>query len=237
MKRLPLLLCIFLAFCVASGCAHNPKDEKTARQLADEGMKEFQDKDYKKSIDAFEQLRDWYPFSKYTILADLKIADAYFNMKKYQEAVSAYETFERLHPRNEAVPSVIYRIGVCHYNQLDTIDRDQTPAKKAIEAFTRLQNQFPESEYAEKAETPLQECRKSLADHELYVGRFYFKSKHYEAALARFQTVVEQYPEVGDVATARDYIKQCNQAMNEQQAAGDAALAPEPEVEQNTGTE
>lgn len=223
MKRLTFLLCIILAVCVAGGCAHKSKDEKTARQLADEGMKEFKDKDYKKSIDAFEQLRDWYPFSKYTILADLKIADAYFNMKRYEEAVSAYETFERLHPRNEAVPFVIYRIGICHFNQLDTIDRDQTPAQKAIEAFSRLKRRYPEDEYAEKATAPLKECRKSLAGHELYVGRFYFKSRHYKAALARFQTVVNQYPKVGDVATARDYIEQCRQALAEQAAEDRAA--------------
>ncbi|MDY6822671.1 MAG: outer membrane protein assembly factor BamD [Thermodesulfobacteriota bacterium] len=216
MKRYTLVfLCMVLTVALAAGCAHKPKEEKTARELADEGMKEFKEEDYKKSIKAFEQLRDWYPFSKYTILADLKIADANFNMKKYKEAISAYETFERLHPRNEAVPFVIYRIGICHYNQMDTIDRDQTPAKKAIETFTRLRGQYPDSEYAEKAAEPLKECRISLAGHELYVGRFYFKSEHYKAALARFLTVVDKYPDVGDVEAARDYIQRCHEAMTD----------------------
>ncbi len=215
MKRFTVLLSIVLIVCLAAGCAHKPKEEKTAQELADEGKMEFKEEHYKKSIDTFEQLRDWYPFSKYTMLADLKIADAYFNMEKYEEAISAYETFERLHPRNESIPFVIYRIGTCHYNQLDTIDRDQTPAKKAIEAFTRLKRQFPESEYAQKATASLKNCRKSLADHELYVGKFYYTSDHFKAALARFQTILEKFPNVGDVATARDYIERCRQAMSE----------------------
>jgi len=210
-----LLVIMALLLGLGAGCAHKPEQEKTARELAKEGMAEFKKEHYRKAVEAFERLQDWYPFSRYAILADLKIADAYFEMKEYDSAVTAYEAFERLHPRNEALPFVIYRIGLCHFNRLDTIDRDQTPAKSAIEAFTRLRRQFPDSEYAAKAEAHIDRCRRSLAAHHLYVGKFYFKSEHFQAARDRFRQVISQYPDVGDVQTAEDYLRRCEEALAE----------------------
>lgn len=214
MKRLTFFTICILIVCLAAACG-KVKEEKTADQLADEGLKAFEKRKYQKSIEAFEKLRDWYPFSKHAITADLKIADAHFYMEEYEEAVIAYEEFERLHPRNEAIPMVVYRIGLCHFNRLDTIDRDQTPAEKAMDAFYRLRRQYPDSEYAAKAADLVVKCRQSLAAHDLYVGKFYFKSKHYKSALDRFEKVVNLYADVGDVQTAEQYIALCREKLNE----------------------
>ncbi len=131
MKRILVLSLISLL--LVSGCAwFENKEEKTAQELASDGMDQFNSGDYKESIESFEKLKDWYPFSKFAILAELKIADANYNVKEYEEAVASYEEFESLHPRNEAIPYIIYKIGLCYFEQIDTIDRDQTTAKKAL---------------------------------------------------------------------------------------------------------
>ena len=127
----------------------------------------------------------------------------------------AYEEFEELHPKNEAIPYVIYQIGLCYYEQLDTIDRDQTAAKKAIATFNRLIENYPDDPYANKAQELYRLCLKSLADHDLYVGLFYYKTKHYEAALERFKAVVMNYPDVGAHQTALRYIAACEIVLAE----------------------
>jgi outer membrane protein assembly factor BamD len=142
-------------------------------------------------------------------VAELKIADAHYYLDHYAEAVTAYEEFEQLHPRNEAIPYVIYQIGRCYYDQIDTIDRDQTSARKALETFRRLIRQFPEDPYAIKAHTHITICLQSLAGHEIYVGKFYLRSKHYRAALERFKAVISEYPDVGMHYQALQYITQC----------------------------
>jgi len=217
MKRQSLIIICILAVFLAAGCAGKVKQEKTADQLIEEGMLAFDKKSYQKSIDAFKKLRDWYPFSKHALMAELKIADAYYKMKYYDEAVIAYEEFERLHPRNEVIPFVIYRIGLAHYNRLGAIDRDQTPAQNALESFSRLRRQYPGSEYAEKAAAAILRCQESLAKHEFYVGEFYFKSKHYKSALNRFENIVKNYPEAGDTEAAEEYISLCRQLINEEE--------------------
>lgn len=203
---------------VLSGCAwFQTKEEKTAPRLVSEGIDQFNSGDYEKAIEAFKNLKDWYPFSKYAILAELKIADAYYNLKEYDDAVSAYEDFENLHPRNEAVPYVIYQIGLCYFKRIDTIDRDQITAKKALDTFYRLTKQFSGTPYSKRAENKIKKCLKSLAGHELYVGLFYYKSKHYKAALDRFKTVLVKYPDVGVQQKTLQYIAICESLIQKKQ--------------------
>ncbi len=167
---------------------------KTAAQLVEEGSLAYEDKDYKDALKAFTQLKEWYPFSRYAILAELRIADSNYELKNYDEALDAYQEFEELHPKNEAIVRIIYRQGLCWYKQMDTIDRDNRPAAKAIVQFRRLKERFPDSIYIAKVDKMMKECTDNLAGHELYVADFYFKSGQYKASLNRYMYLVEHFP-------------------------------------------
>jgi outer membrane protein assembly factor BamD len=215
-------LCIFIFLITCSGCAlldmlFEEEPEGSAQELAWEGMESYQDGDYERAIQAFERLKDWYPFSKFAVLAELKLADAYYQVGQYEDAIFAYEEFENLHPQNEAVPYVVYQIGMCHFQQTDSIDRDQSATRKALDVFIRLREQFPESEYAVKAEEKIKLCFKNLARHELYVALFYYNSNHYKAALGRFKGILTKYPDVGLHQTAIRYIPLCEAKIAEEQ--------------------
>lgn len=207
----PISTIVLIAMFLLTGCAWSGKDspEKPAHELIKDGVADFNDGEYKKALTSFEQLKDWYPFSKYAILAELKIADAHYNLQEYPEAVAAYEEFERMHPRNEAAPYVIFQIGLCYFEQIDTIDRDQTPARRALDTFERLIRQFPEDLYADKARSHMPRCLENLAGHEFYVGFFYYRQKYYKAALHRFKNLITQYPDVGYHHQALTYIAEC----------------------------
>jgi outer membrane protein assembly factor BamD len=185
----------------------------TADELAWEGMDAYESGKYLKAITKFQKIKDFYPFSKYAILAELKIADAHYQRKEYEEAIFEYENFERLHPRNEAIPYVIYQIGRCYFDQIDTTDRDQTSARKALEAFQRLQKQFPEDQYARRSEEHISIALKSLAGHTYRIGVFYYKTKHYKAALHRFMSIISDYPDVGYHQQALEYIAKCEASI------------------------
>ncbi|MGD8757619.1 MAG: outer membrane protein assembly factor BamD [Deltaproteobacteria bacterium] len=192
------------------GCAwFQTKEEKTAKELAEEGMAAFRDNNYSKTIEAFEKLRDWYPFSEYAMLAELRLGDAHYHRKEYEEAISAYEEFERLHPKNESVPYVVYQIGRCYFDRRQVIDRDQGITQKAVESLERLIRSYPDSPFARKAKGHLRICKKSLAEHEFYVGKFYYKAQHYKAALERFKTILTSYPDFGIHYQALQHITLC----------------------------
>jgi outer membrane protein assembly factor BamD len=59
-------------------------------------------------------------------------------------------------------------------------------------------------------------CYKSLSGHEFVVAEFYYKSNHFKAALARFRTVVSDYPDVGYHQAALHFIAACEQKLSEE---------------------
>lgn len=229
-----LLLAGFTAF----GCAGkkgSKAPERTAEELAKDGMAAYNKGDYTKAIEAFEMLRDWYPFSKFLILAELKLPDAKFQREEYLEAAIEYENFEKMHPANEAIPYVIYQTGMCHYESLAAPDRDQTPAIMALAAFDRLITGYPDSPYAKKAAEPVRMCQMRLARHELGIGRYYLKKKNYAAAQARFENVVTRYPDTGVHREALSLLAQIRPHVKAPATTApqvkDEPKAPEPALE------
>jgi len=194
-----LALLILVAF--LSGCGlgkrlfgksspDNPPDVMTK-----EGIEQLKSRNYVDAAETFTKIKDRYPYSEQAVLAQLKLADSLYYNKKLDEAQAAYKEFEKLHPSNKAIPYVIYQQALCYYRQRSTTDRDQTPTEKALEEFRRLQKKFPQSEYAAKAEKYKLRCLDDLADHEFYVGVFYYRTKHYASALDRFQALSQEYPD------------------------------------------
>jgi outer membrane protein assembly factor BamD len=171
------------------------KVDKPPQQLAVEGVQKMQQKDYGDALKAFQQLKERYPYSKYAILAELKVADAHFYKGQYAEAAIAYEEFARLHPRNEIIPYILYQIGMCHFLSFHSIDCDPEETRIAIDSFQRLIKAFPQSEYSQKAEKQLFECKKRLASHEFYVAQFYYRLEKYQAAKDRLDKLTGGYPE------------------------------------------
>lgn len=215
----PIFTLSLIIFLIFSGCAwFGAQKERSAEELASEGMDHYNDRRYRQAIESFEGLKDWYPFSKHAVLSEIMIANSYFYLKEYDEAILAYEEYETLHPRNENTPYAVYQIGQCYFVQIDSVDRDQTSAQEALGAFIRLKKNYPSSASAARAGQYINQCQKSLAGNELYVARYYYKTKDYRAALNRFRTLISDYPDVGIHQTAIQYIRLCEKEIQRIQA-------------------
>ncbi|SMC26227.1 Beta-barrel assembly machine subunit BamD [Desulfacinum hydrothermale DSM 13146] len=192
--------------------------ERTPEQLAWDGVQAMREKDYDEALDAFQKLKERYPYSKYAILAELKVGDAYFFKKKYADAALAYEEFIRLHPRNEVVPYVLYQLGMCHFLSFKSTDRDMEETRLAMEAFKRLTQAFPTSPYATKAQKQIHACRKRLAEHEFQVGRIYYRMEKYKAARLRLTRLLMEYPQavkdLGYHKEIQEILADCRACLN-----------------------
>ncbi len=140
------------------------------------------------------ELRDSYPNSYYSTLADLKIADAHFYAEDYASAVVAYEEFSRVHRGHEATPYVMHQIGESYLKQYRGPAYDQTPLRSAIKAFEQLVKEFPLSRFAGAGKQRLDESRDYFAQHEAYVADFYERTGKSEASAHRYQTMNERFP-------------------------------------------
>jgi outer membrane protein assembly factor BamD len=194
-------LTMIMLFCIA-GCQltffkRGEMVKSTPDGLYSRGTLEYQSGNYKKAREYFIRLREEHPLHDLAILAEMGIADSYFSDKEYIEAEIAYSDFISLHPTNENVPYAIYQMGICHYNQIEAIDRDQTETVRARKEFEKLIARYPESKFATMAEKVLRECKQKQAEHEFYVGKFYFTQKKYQAALTRLERIARDYANIG----------------------------------------
>jgi outer membrane protein assembly factor BamD len=205
--------------CALWGRFFGEEEEKSPEELIRDGMRSFEQGRYESATESFEKLKDRYPYSKYAVLAELRMADALYRRKLYDEAFEAYSEFERLHPKHPEIPYVIYQRGMCHFSQVTTSDRDQSHTQQAKEEFERLVKRFPRHEYADRARKAIRKCYIMLADYELYVAHFYFKKKKYRAALDRYLYIFENYPDLGQYRIALDYIGRCRERLGEEEAS------------------
>jgi outer membrane protein assembly factor BamD len=218
---------IFLAVCICmiTGCSlwtwlgfgpSSPHGRGTPADLYRSGIEYYQDGKYKNAVSQFTRLREEYPLSQYTVLAEMGIADSYYSSGDYLMAEAFYREFMALRPTNENIPYAMFQLGMCNFKQMLGIDRDQEKTRTAAAAFESLIARFPSSKYSFMAEQRLRECRKRLGEHEFYVGRFYFRRGEYEAALRRFENIQQNYPNLGLDYKVSYYIHEIRQRLIEQ---------------------
>ncbi|MDR2459911.1 MAG: outer membrane protein assembly factor BamD [Deltaproteobacteria bacterium] len=223
------ILSLFLLACL-SGCANTrnlwariwgsetPGSDyaviEADSELAARAQERLSADDYAGAAELFQQLKDQYPQSPYAAMAELRLGDSYYLNSKYEEAYGAYDSFISRHPLHENVPYAIYQKGMCWYQRMNGIDRDQTPTVSAITEFTFLVEVYPDSPYANMAHARVAEARNSLAGHEYYVGEYYFKRKDYAAAMRRFMGLIKAYPDSGYHPRAYTYIAQYREMLD-----------------------
>ncbi|MFH1082811.1 MAG: outer membrane protein assembly factor BamD [Pseudomonadota bacterium] len=192
------------------------EEELTPAELMSQGVEDFNDGKFEAATESFQKIKDRYPYSEFAVKAELKMADALYERDLFDEAYDEYTEFEKLHPRNPEIPYVVFQKGMCNFSRVSTIDRDQSYTWKAKEDFERLIKRYRRSAYTERARRKVRECYIKLAEHELYVGNFYFKMEKYQPAMSRYIYLIENYPDVGQYYEALEKIKICREKLAEE---------------------
>jgi outer membrane protein assembly factor BamD len=170
--------------------------------------------DYNAAIESFQAIVDNYPYSDYAEMAELKIADAYFDDKRYEEALSYYRDFAELHPEHEEVPYTIFRSALCHERRVRDPNRDQTPTVDALIYLDRLLTQYPHSEYSQRAEILWRQLRTRLAQQISSIADYYLAAGEYEAAAERYRSLLNEYPGLGLDAETLYKLALCYDQLN-----------------------
>ena len=157
-------------------------------------MREFFGLDQAEAEASVEDLGDYHD-----PLVLINRADTLFDKRNYAEAAMTYERFLELHGVHRQTDYVQFRLGLSYLEQYRSVDRDSGPTTRAFKTFQRFLQRYPESLYVDEAQRHLVTSRRYLAEHELNVGRFYYRKKAYPAAIKRLEGVIEQY---GDLVVA-----------------------------------
>ncbi|MFQ5572153.1 MAG: tetratricopeptide repeat protein, partial [Rhodothermales bacterium] len=105
--------------------------------------------------------------SAYVTDARLRLADSYYALKRYGEAIRIYQR-----EADDGEDYALYQIGQAFNNAGNS--------SEAIAAFRRLLQENPESHWREEAQYTL--------------GAIYFQNQDYEQAIAQFESLIDQFP-------------------------------------------
>jgi outer membrane protein assembly factor BamD len=216
-----IILCILLGGC--SGKKGLGEKGSDPAALYEKGLEHYKKKRYKKALEVFNEVKGSFPgVDPYYTWAELKVADCHFFGKEYQEAITHYQEFKKFHPFHGDIPYVIFQIGLSYFNQMLSVDRDQTFTRKALSNFEFLMANYPPSVLTEKAREKATICRERLAAKELYIAKFHYKRKKYRGAKARLEAAVKLYPEVEVLDEVLFYLGECCLKLGEWDAARSA---------------
>lgn len=180
-----------------------------ADQLYADGVAEMQKGNYDRSVEAFDDVEENYPYSTWSTHAQLMHGYAQYKQQNYDEAIDALNRFIALHPDNQDIAYAYYLKALCYYEQIDDVQRDQTSTYEAIQTLTDVTTRFPESAYARDARVKLRLAQNRLAGHDMTIGRFYEKQHLYAAAVGRYQDVITSYQTTTYTAEAMERLTEC----------------------------
>jgi len=211
-KRVSKEIAVFLTLLALAGCPSiwqtgTSVDNAPPEEMYRNAQNFFEKKDYTQAAEVLERLKSAHPDFSKKAEVHLKIADAFFNDRSFDKAISRYSQFVELFPTHKEVPRAKYQIALSYFEQIKPTDRDSAALQAATNAFKGLVDDPKAAEWAKKAEEKLQECRKMLASKEWYKAGVYEGNGQYKAARMAAQRVLDEYPKLGFDAQANELIK------------------------------
>lgn len=195
---------VIAAAVLLSACAEKKEDyvERPVEELYNEAMDLVDSGEYFKASKAFDEVDRQHPYSVWATKAQLMSAYVLYERNRYTEALVAIDRFIQLHPGNKDTPYAYYLKGLCYYEQIADVSRDQKMTESALKSLQEVVDRFPASRYARDAKLKVDLTRDHLAGKEMAIARYYHRNNQLLAALNRYKIVIEQYQTTSHVPEA-----------------------------------
>ncbi len=181
---------VFILFAlIAGGCASTSLDiekESDASKSFAYIKKLYTNGIYDKTIEQAQKFKVKYIYSKYFSELDLLVAESYLKLEDYVEATASFRRFLQFYPKHPQRAYVLYKVGDTYWQQAPVaVDREQSFALKAIEAWEEMLKLYPESHLSEKVKKLIGEGRLRLLRADQFITQFYCKQGVWHACAYR----------------------------------------------------
>jgi outer membrane protein assembly factor BamD len=210
-----------------AGCGDSSDDKTYSEQpvevLYNRALDALGAQDYKAAAKGFEEVDRQHPYSVWATKAEIMAAFSYYQNNKYDDAIIALDRFIQLHPGHKDIPYAYYLKGICYYEQISDVGRDQHVTQQALDALSDVAKRFPDTPYARDARLKVELCIDHLAGKEMDIGRYYERQQQYVGAINRFRTVIERYQTTTHVPEALHRLVECYLALGVKSEAKETA--------------
>ena len=172
-------------------------------KMYDDAAQDMRSNNFKGAIQQLESLESYYPFTNAAKQGQLDLMYAYYRNGEAESAIDQADQFIRENPTHPRVDYAYYIRGLVYFESgagwleeklhADVTKRPPHEARKAMQSFQILLQQYPRSPYAADTRQRAIYLRNKLADYELAVAKYYMKRQAYVAAVNRARAVIENY--------------------------------------------
>jgi outer membrane protein assembly factor BamD len=210
-----------------SGCASKgTSDDEVLDELAsldkqtifDRAEALYVDEKYVEARKYFSFVYDTFPNDPLGHKAALRVADTYAAKKdptSLTEARLRYRDFANRYPNDPDRDYALLMVGHTYSSKKIRPDRDLSNLREAFTAYQQLTTLYPNSRYAEEAQSRIASLRDTLGEHEYLVAQFYYRNKRWQGALWRLEYLKENYPEYSKIDEVNSLVERIETKMAE----------------------
>jgi len=164
-----------------------------ASKVYDQGLAKLANGAPQEAAKKFTDLGKQYPGSDWARKGLIMTTYAQYQAGDFESAEQSAVRYVKEYPKTPEAAYALYLEASSYYSQIPDVSRDQDRSSKALDAFKKVVQDYPNSEYVSDSKFKIQVTTDQLAGKEMSIGRFYLNRRNYTAAINRFRAVLSNY--------------------------------------------
>ncbi len=189
------------------------EQDRGSRRLKEVIGREFQvgiaqmKRDERGAIKVFERIIELNPLGFTAADAQIKIADCYYQMSQFENAIDAYRLVMENYPNSEWVPYAQFRIPYCKLSNIRIQERNYELLEQSKEGFQEYIANNPQGSLVTSAQEIIEEIDITRAERDYRAGEFYLRKKRPDAGAIYFESIVKEFPDTEWADLAREKLE------------------------------
>lgn len=121
---------------------------KTAEEKYALAMDRLESGNFLDAVTAFQRVIQEEPYTEEAIEAEFHVALAHYFAGESLLAEDRFAAFRSEHPSHEMLPWALYYEAMTRYNEIGSVDRDQSATRAAVDRFQLFLSRFPDHHLA-----------------------------------------------------------------------------------------
>ena len=188
-----IILFPFFSFCSKKDVLYQPSDKVDPYVIYKEGLEAFENNDFFYAEKKFSEAE--INFEKPELAAKSAIMSSFslYGINFYKEAEKNLQRFIEIYPADKNIIYAHYLIAIIYFEQISDEKKDLQPLLDANRKIDFFLEKYPNTDYAIDLKFKKDLIQNQLAAKELYVAKFYIKTKKWVPAINRLKVIAEKY--------------------------------------------
>ncbi len=146
------------------------------------------------AIKVFEKIIERNPLGFIAADAQVKIADSYYQLRRFEDAEDSYLRVMENYPNSEWVSYAQFRIPYCKLSNIRIQERNYDLLAQSRHGFEEYMASNPQGALVPVTIGIIAEIDIALAERDYETGQFYLRKKRPDAGAIYFESVIKEYP-------------------------------------------